>query len=166
MGRHLWMGGEDGAYQVGVIGQRQVRVKAALHEHGRASHFGGPPDLLDDLVGGVGVSALLGAGPRGPIKRAERAVGVADVGVVEVRVDYVSDHRIGVPRKAGLCGQLAQLQQVGALQKIETVGAIQPFVGDEFGADGIDHRETLRVRTRASNSKNCSRPTRSRSPRR
>ena len=77
--------GLDGAHQVGVAGDRQLGVDAALHADLGGAFDVRLPRAVGDLVGGqrerVGVALALR-------ERAEPAAGVADVGEVDVAVHH------------------------------------------------------------------------------
>ena len=106
----------DRPHQVGVRGDRQLRVDAALHAHlggaGPPRLLGPVGDLVDGQPVGVGVALALG-------ERAEPAADVADVGEVDVAVDHVGDvvadrvaaHVVGEP------AQLVQRRAVGGEQR-------------------------------------------------
>ena len=72
----------------------QLRVMTALHENLRAAERDGLLDLAVQLAerDHVAVGVLLGA-----VERAELAVDVADVRVVDIAIDDVSDHVITLP---------------------------------------------------------------------
>ncbi len=106
----------DRADQVGIAGDRQFGVDAALH-----ADLGGTGDVrfpgaLGDLVGGqrerVGVILALS-------ERAEPAAGVADVGEVDVAVhherDVIADHVTA--QRISQCGNGVQSGSVGGRQR-------------------------------------------------
>ena len=106
----------DRAHQVGVAGDGQLGVDAALHAHlGRAGDVR-LPRPVGDLVGGqrerVGVALALR-------ERAEPAAGVADVGEVDVAVDHerhvVADHVAA--QRISQCGNGFQRRAVGGGQR-------------------------------------------------
>ena len=98
-------------------------------------------DLLADLLGGedVVVVVLLGA-----VERAELAVHVADVRVVDVAVDDVGDDLVAaavVGRGLGLAaagiGELGEVGGTGMAVDFQCVGPGNAFAGEDFGDDGI-----------------------------
>ena len=80
--------GLDGTDHVGVTGDREIRVDAALHTDLGCAGLVRLPRPFGDLPGGqrecVGVPLALG-------ECAEPAAGVADVGEVDVAVDHEGD---------------------------------------------------------------------------
>ena len=104
----------------------EIGMDAALHQHARAAHLHGFGDLLVDrlevedvaLVGArVG---LAGAGQR-TVEGAEGAVLGAEVGVVDIAIDDVGDHALGVQAAAHRVGLEAQADQVGGEEVIESL---------------------------------------------
>src|SRR5579864_1415213 len=79
----------DRAEEILVIVDSEIRVMSALHEQPRAAERERLLDLLEDDGLRQNVALPRVAGP--PIERAEIAVGVADVRVVEVAVDDERD---------------------------------------------------------------------------
>jgi hypothetical protein len=79
----------------------EVGMDAALHQHAGAAHLDGLGDLLVDRLEVEDV-ALFRARPFGqrPVEGAEGAVLGAEVGVVDVAIDDVGDHALGVQAAA------------------------------------------------------------------
>ena len=92
--------GLDRPEQILVPLDAEVGVVAALHEDGGAAERQRLLDLLED--DGLGQRVALAGVARPAVERAELAVGVTDVGVVQVAVDDERDH-------AGLGRAVAQL---------------------------------------------------------
>ena len=107
----------DVAHEVEVPLERDVRVVAALEQDLHAADRLAFVDLGADLLEAQHVA--LGV-PGAAVERAELAVGDADIGVVDVAVDDVGDHVLRVLPPALVVGQLAQLQEGGALVELET----------------------------------------------
>ena len=106
----------DVAHQVEVPLERDVRVVAALEQDLDAADRLALVDLGADLLEAQHI-ALIVLGPA--IERAELAVGDADVGVVDVAVDDVGDDRVRVLPPALGVGQLAELEERGALVELQ-----------------------------------------------
>ena len=94
------------------------------------------PDMDDDnlrrglptnhVVFGAGMAILAGDGLLTeafqvllrPVKGAECAVGVTDIGIVEVGVHYEGDHRVRVKAEPDRLGQWCQVQKVGLREQV------------------------------------------------
>src|ERR1700722_11892790 len=120
----------------------QVGMNAALHEHASAAHLDGFGDLLVDLFELEDVS-LIRAGPlQRAIKGAERAVFGTEICVVDIAIDDVSDHALGMQAPAHGVRLEPQPDQVGRVEIIAGLIAGQrhtlilptPFTGSESGA--------------------------------
>ncbi len=97
----------DVAEQIHVPVELQVGVVTPLHQDLDGAQLLRLVDLGADLL----VRQRVGLGVLGPaVERAEVAVGDADVRVVDVAVDDVGDHVVGMALRAGPVGQAAQLQ--------------------------------------------------------
>ena len=83
----------DTAQHICVPGQRQVGVKSTLHQGAAAAQFKRFIDLFEDLVDRQQISLRI---PWFPEECTEGAHRCADIAVVDVPVDDISDDRIGV----------------------------------------------------------------------
>src|SRR5438132_9560111 len=105
----------DRVEEILVVVDREVGVVAALHEEARAAERDRLLDLLEDdrLREEVALARVAGTA----VERAEVAVGVADVRVVEVAVDDEGDAGwVGLPvaelvRRAAHGDEVARLEQ-------------------------------------------------------
>ncbi len=108
----------------------EIGVDAALHQHAGATHLDGLGDLLVNRLEVEDV-ALFGArvGLAGPRQRAvegaEGAVLGAEVGVVDVAIDDVGDHALGMQAAAHGVGLKAQADEVGGMEVVERLLAGQ-----------------------------------------
>src|ERR1019366_10228549 len=93
MGGHLRKTPARFADEARVIVQGKLRVEAPLQKNGGRALIGRALDLLHHLFEGEGISLLV---PRPAVKRAEKTVGDADIGVVRIRVDEKGDPSPGV----------------------------------------------------------------------
>ncbi len=124
----------------------QVGVKAALHQHAGAAHLLGFGDLFVDffkredvpLIGAGNVLAFLG---ERAVESAERAVLGAEVGVVDVAIDDVSDHALGVQTAAHGVGLEAQPDEVRGVEIVEGLLACQRHKTSLQGTRGQRTRE-------------------------
>src|SRR5258708_36571232 len=83
----------QGPQQIFVPFDAKGRVQSALHQHTRAAQGNRLVNLRANLVDRAHVSIR---GARPSIKRAERADYIADVRVVDVAIDDVSDDVVGL----------------------------------------------------------------------
>src|SRR5262245_6156183 len=149
----------------------------ALHEEGRAAERERLLDLLVDDRLREEVALARVAGPA--VERAEVAVRVADVRVVQVPVDDERDPvRVSLAR-AELLGGAAHRHEVAALEERQRVGVRDPLAGERLVEDlGDAHAVTGSVTRKRSSgtdsswpasrasSKNVRSPARSRGPKR
>ncbi len=106
----------------------QVWVDAALHQHTCSAHLQRLGDLLVDLFELEDVAfGGLGSLQR-PIEGAEGAVLGAEVGVVDVAIDDVADHALGVKAAADSIGLKAQADEVRGVEVIECLLAGQSHI--------------------------------------
>ena len=102
----------------------EIGMNAALHQHAGAAHLEGLGDLLVDFFEVEDVAfvrariGLAGTGQR-TVEGAEGAVLGAVVGVVNVAIDDVGDHALGVQAAAHGVGLESQTDQVGRVEVIE-----------------------------------------------
>ena len=99
-------------------------MNAALHQHAGAAHLEGLGDLLVDLlevedVAVVGARVGLAVEGQRTVEGAEGAVLGAVVGVVDVAIDDVGDHALGMQAAAHSVGLESQTDQVGGVKVIE-----------------------------------------------
>src|SRR5439155_1184546 len=87
------------AQQIFVPFDAKVRVQASLHQHAGAAERNRLVNLRANLVDGAHVS-IGRAGPA--IERAESTHDVADVRVIDVAIDYVSDNVVRVASLSNL----------------------------------------------------------------
>src|SRR5580693_8341296 len=83
----------DGAKEVFIPFDLEVRVQAALEEDARAAEVDGLLDLVEDDFARENVAFLAA---HGTVEGAEAAVFGAEVGVVDVAIDDVRDNSVGV----------------------------------------------------------------------
>src|SRR3954467_15133581 len=95
----------DRAEQVLVPLDRQIRIVPALQQQLHAAERDRLVDLAEDLLEPEDVAF---AGSNGPVERAEVAARDADVRVVDVAVDDVSDDAVRVLAGADAVGELAE----------------------------------------------------------
>ena len=93
-------------------------MQAALHQHARAAQGNG---LLDLLIHGFERLDITFRRAHGTIEGAEGAVFGADVGVVDVAVDLISDHVAGMKALADGVRLHADAQQVIGAQHVESL---------------------------------------------
>ena len=108
----------DVLQQVQIIIDVELRVMPALHQDLHAADRHQLFDLLADLFRRqhVGIRVILVAH-----ERAERAVDVADVGVIDVAVDDVRDDTVRMlplPHRVSQCAQLGQSQRTIQPQRL------------------------------------------------
>ena len=86
----------DAAQHLLVPVDLQIGMQSALHQHAGASEFDRFADLLVDGLEFEDVS-LFGLRPlQGAVKRAKRAIFGAIVRVIDIAIDDVSDHALGM----------------------------------------------------------------------
>ena len=108
----------DVAHQLQVPVERNVRIVPALQQDLHAAERLALVDLRADLLEREHVAA----GVLGPaVEGAERAVGDADVGVVDVPIDDVRDGFVGMVAIPLRVGERAQLQQRRLVVQLEVV---------------------------------------------
>src|ERR1039458_4453709 len=104
----------------------EIGMNAALHQHAGAAHLKGLRNLLVDFFEVENVAlvrariGLAGPGQRA-IEGAEGAVLGAVVGVVDVAIDDVGNHALGMQAAAHSVGFESQPDQVGGLKVIESL---------------------------------------------
>ncbi len=139
----------DVVEQVEIPVDRQLRVMPALHEDLDAADGGEFVEFLVDLLVGedVMVGVLLGA-----VERAELAVHVADVRVIDVAVDDVGDDLVavavvgsGLGLVAAGVGERGEVGGRGVTIDFERLGLGNAFAGEDFGDDGIFERGAHRM---------------------
>src|SRR4029077_13484513 len=74
----------------------EVGMQPALHQHSGAAEFDGLADLVVNRVELEDVTLFRLRSLERPVKSAEGAVLRAEIGVVNVAVNYVSDHALGM----------------------------------------------------------------------
>src|ERR1035437_4066425 len=100
-------------------------MDAALHQHARSTHLLRLCDLFVDLLKIQNVT-LVRRGPfQRPVECAEGAVLRAEIGVVDVAVDDVGDHALGMKAATYGVGLKAQADQVGGVEIVERLLAGQ-----------------------------------------
>src|SRR6266404_4570553 len=107
----------------------KVRVQSALHQHPRAAQSNRLVNLCANLVDRAHVSI---GRARPPIKRAERADNIADVRIVDVAIDDVSDDVVGMPSLANLIGGGADARDVIRLEQRRAVFSREPPAAQGF----------------------------------
>ena len=108
----------------------EVGMKAALHEDAGAAHLLGFGDLLVDLfevedVAFVGAWDVFSFFGERAVEGAEGAVLGAEVGVVDVAIDDVGDHALGVEAAAHGVGLESQADEVRGVEVVESLLAGQ-----------------------------------------
>ena len=109
----------DATQQTLVPVYLQVGMQPALHEHAGAAQL---HRLADLFVNGVEVEDVSFGGQlalQRPVKGAEGAVLGAEVGVVDVAVNDVSDHALGMQALAGRVGFHADADEIIGLEHLE-----------------------------------------------
>ncbi len=94
----------DGAQQVLIPLDAQLRMQAALHQDARAAQVDGLLNLFEDDF--LRMDVAFGVA-HGPVEGAEAAIFGAEIGVVDVAVDDVADHAFrdaacGAPASAAM----------------------------------------------------------------
>src|SRR6266550_7484540 len=74
----------------------QIWMQPALHQYARSAKFDRFPDLFVDGVEFKDVAFLGGGSLQGTVKRAEGAILRAEVRVVDVAINDVGDHALGM----------------------------------------------------------------------
>ncbi len=116
-------------------------MDAALHQHARAAHLESLGDFLVDLlevenVAVVGVRVGLAVDGQRTVEGAEGAVLGAVVGVVDIAIDDVGDHALGMQSAAHSVGLESQSDQVRGLKVIECL-----LARDRHGFNSTEIRE-------------------------
>ncbi len=88
MQMHLWVAGFQGAQQIFVVADLQVGMQPALEQNPSAAEIQHFVNFLVDVLEGKDVAVL---GAERAVERAEGAIFGAEIGVVDVAVDLVSD---------------------------------------------------------------------------
>src|SRR3954468_1120598 len=111
----------DVAHQLEIPLERNVRIVPALEQNLDAADRFALVDLGADLLEAQDIAfAVLGPA----VERAELAVGDADIGVVDVPIDDVGNHLLGVvPPPLGI-GELPQLEERCPLIELEIVSEL------------------------------------------
>ena len=118
----------------------EVDVRALAVDHvdlGEAGQLALAQSVLDELVPGEGVGALLLLRPR---ERAELALHAADVRLVQVEVLDEVDLVAAAAQAAREIGQLAEPEQVVGLHEDEPVLEVEPLARLDLVADGVRAR--------------------------
>ena len=119
----------DGAEQILVPLERQIRVVTALQQQLSAAERDRLVDLAEDLSEAQHVSFRRADGP---IERAEVAARNADVRVVDVAIDDVGDDPFGMLAGADLVGELPEQGRGRAQIQLERLGSIEPAAAANF----------------------------------
>jgi hypothetical protein len=106
----------DVAHQVEIPLERDVGIVAALEQNLHPANRLALVDLGSDLFEAQNVPLEI---PGPAVKRAELAIGDADVGVVDVPVDDIGDHVLRVLAPPLGVGQLPELQETGSLIELQ-----------------------------------------------
>ncbi len=122
------------AHQIEVVLERNCVVEAALEQHGGDAFFARVRELVHHLFNGIGVLALL-AGCA--IERAERAVSVARVGVIEIGVNDERDFGLGVVVPAPRHRERCELEERRVAQEIKSFRARDALAVLHFVANDI-----------------------------
>ena len=99
----------------------QVRMQTALHQHAGAADLDRLADLLVDGLEIVDVT-FGAAGPFRGVEGAEGAVLGAEIGVVDVAVDDVGGHALGMELATDRIGLHADADEVVGLEEVEGLG--------------------------------------------
>ena len=110
-------------------------MQAALHQHARAAKFDGLADLVVDRVEVEDVAFFRGRAFQRPVEGAEGAVLGAEVRVIDVAVDDVGDHALGMQLAAHRVGFHADADQVIGLEHLERLLLGQGH-GEQFNSNG------------------------------
>ena len=103
----------------------EVGMDAALHQYAGAAHLKGFGDLLVDLLEVEDVAFFRARACERPVEGAEGAVLGAEVGVVDVAIDDVSDNALGVQAAAHSIGFKPKADQIGGVEIIKSLLATQ-----------------------------------------
>jgi hypothetical protein len=99
----------DAAEQVFIPLDLEIGMQPALHQHARAAQVERLLDFRED--GFLRQNVAFGVA-HGPVEGAEAAIFRAEVGVVDVAVDDVGDHVLGMPAAADRVGLHADADEV------------------------------------------------------
>src|SRR5438132_14277475 len=111
----------DAAQHLLVPVNFQIGMQAALHQHARAAEFDGFANLVVDRFQIQDVS-LFSFGPlQWTIKRAESAVFGAEVRVINVAIDDVGDHALGMQFTAHGVSFHADADQIIGAKQIDSL---------------------------------------------
>jgi len=121
--------GADGGEEVAVVGQREMRVEAAVEGGEVAAEGEEFVELGEDLLLREDVAAGL-AGEF--VEGAVVALGDADVGVVDDAHDHVGAGGGGVEAGSDLGGEGAEFGVGGVLPEVEGVGGGDALTGDDL----------------------------------
>ena len=106
----------DAAEQILVPLDLEIGVQAALHQDAGAAQVEVSWIFCED--GFLGQNVALGVA-HGPVERAEAAILGAEIGVIDVAVDDVGDHVLGMPAAADGVGLHADADEVVGAKQIE-----------------------------------------------
>src|SRR5207249_8801770 len=111
----------DAAQHLLVPVNFQVRMQAALHQHAGAAEFDRLANLVVDRFEIEDVSLFSFGSLQWTIKRAERAVFGAEVRVINVAIDDVGDHALGMQFAPDGVGLHADANQIIGTKQIDSL---------------------------------------------
>jgi len=112
----------DAAQHFFVPVDLEVGMQAALHEHAGAAELNGFADFFVDGVEVENVTVFGGGAFQRAVEGAEGAVLGAEIGVVDVAVDDVGDHALGMLGAADGVGFHADADEVVGVEEREGLG--------------------------------------------
>ena len=125
----------QGTQKIFVPLDSEIRMQSALHQHARAAQRNRFIDLGADFVNSADVSI---GRARPAIESAERADHVADIRVVDVAIDYVSNDVVGMTLPANLVSSNADARDVERLQQYGAVTGVQPLSLESLVQDWLN----------------------------
>ncbi len=111
--------GLDGPKQVLIPIDLQIGVQTALHKDAGTPNVDGFLDLLEDDFPRQNVPFLV---PQRPVEGAEAAILGAKVGVVDVAIDDIGNHTLGMQPPAQRVGSHADADEVVGPEKVASFG--------------------------------------------
>ena len=131
-----WKALLDEAKHLLIEAQTQTRVQPSLHQNLCPPERDGFFDLGSQFLVAKNItvfSAWLS------IKCTEATTGYADIAVVDVTIDYIGHHLIGVETESAMVGERCQRIEVRLFPQYEGLFLCQPFTVPSFFGYRIQH---------------------------
>src|SRR5262249_41660757 len=144
----VWIPRLDGAEEVFVPRQRQIRIMPTLQQQLNAAYGDGLVDLAEDVFESEHVA--VGRAHR-TVERAEIALGDADVRVVDVAIDDVGDDPVRMLPGPDGVGQPAERGRRRVEVQTQSFARIEALAREDFVSqrrDGLHRKSAAYRRTR------------------